>query len=45
MKAITDLKEKQEKTEKDISLMKSEMAKLECVVEKLKVGAEKLESK
>ena len=45
MKAITDLKEKQEKTEKDICLMKSETAKLECGVEKLKVGVEKLESK
>ena len=45
MKAITELKDKQEKTEKEICTMKSETAKLECGVEKLKVGVEKIELK
>jgi len=45
IKAISELKEKQERTEKEICIMKSETAKLECGVEKLKAGVEKIESK
>jgi len=45
MKAIRELTEKQEKTEKEICIVMSETAKLECSMEKLKVGVQKIESK
>jgi len=45
MKAIAEVKEKHEKIEKEMCIMKTDTVKLECGVEKLKVRAEKIEAK